>query len=255
MAAASLSNVSATAQRSVLPTPPDWIDNETGHEPAMFIGQSLSGSDLFWSIEFWNQSIHYVWSVDGTAPTPGPTTTPNYADTTGEIDPQPPVDWVIAGQGVTPVGKLQGQPVDGLSLYRVPHPIRIAYAEGNISTDANWMQTSAWYYRFTSAGRQPGYATVTLSRAAACGNAPPSHITIRLSSLKITPEPNAQPVPDKLLAVRHVTLHSNPCETKTFKFPARAPYRFDLSAVGTFQVPGDSRNLSAQVTFGFEPKK
>ena len=44
--------------------------------------------------------------------------------------------------------------------------------------------------------------------------------------------------------------------TKTIKIPAQTPYRLDLSADGTFQPSQyDLRNLSAQVTFGFEPKK
>ena len=255
IAAANASNTFASAFRSVLPTPPSWVDDATGKSPTMFIGQSLSGSNAFWSLEFWNQSIQYVWSVDGTAPGPGPVRTPNYLGTDGAIDPQLPIDWIVAAPGVDPIGKLE-EDVGGLRLYRVAHPITIADAEGGISTDASWMQSSAWYYRFTSAGTEPGYATVTLSRAAACGNFRPSHITIKLSSLKITPEPQAQPVADELLAVRHVTVRSNPCTSNlVVKIPAKTPYRIDLSAVGTFQPSQyDQRQLSAQVSFGFQPR-
>ena len=40
------------------------------------------------------------------------------------------------------------------------------------------------------------------------------------------------------------------------KIPARAPYRIDVTADGTFQPSQyDPRNLSAQIDFGFEPKK
>ncbi len=255
IAAANASNTFSTAFRSVLPTPPSWIDNETGNASTMFIGQSLASSNAFWSLEFWNQSIHYVWSVDASAPGPGPVRTPNYLDTTGAVDPQIPVQWVVAGVGVDPVGQLK-ETVDNLRLYRVRHPIRIASAEGGVSTDgANWMSTSSWYYRFTSAGTKPGYAVVTLSREAACGGFPPSHLTIKLSSLRITPEPDAQPVAKRLLAVRHVTLHSTPCETKTIKIPARTPFRIDVSAVGTFQPSQyDQRELSAQITYSFVPR-
>ena len=255
IAAANASNTFASAFRSVLPTPPSWVDDATGKSPTMFIGQSLSESNAFWSLEFWNQSIQYVWSVDGTAPGPGPVRTPNYLGTDGAIDPQLPIDWIVAAPGVDPIGELD-ENVGGLRLYRVTHPIKIADAEGGISTDASWMQSSAWYYRFTSAGTEPGYATVTLSRAAACGSFRPSHITIKLSSLKITPEPQAQPVADELLAVRHVTVRSNPCTSNLLvKIPAKTPYRIDLSAVGTFQPSQyDQRQLSAQVSFGFQPR-
>lgn len=254
IAAANASNSFSQTFVSI-PLPRDWIDRATGDEDTMFIGQSLATSNEFWSIEFWNRSLQYIWSVDGTAPGPGPVRTPNYLGTNGAVDPQIPVDWVVAAPGVDPLGTLT-ETAGGLRLYRVPHPIRIKDAEGNISTDANWMSTSAWYYRFTSAGTEPGYATVTLSRAAACGAFAPSHITIRLSSLRITPEPNAQPVAKKLLAVRHVTVKSDPCTSNlVVKIPARTPYRIDLSADGTFQPSiYDPRHLSAQVTFGFVPK-
>jgi hypothetical protein len=254
IASAQSSRAAADAQRGVLPTPPDWIDNTTGKERTMFIGQSLGGSNAFWSLEFWNQSIQDVWSVDASAPGPGPTTTPNYLDTTGAVDPQLPLDWIVAAPGVNPVGRLAA-PVGGLRLYKVPHPIRIADAYGGLSTDANWMSTSAWYYRFTSAGTEPGFATVTFSRAAACGGYPPSHITITLSSLRITPEPDAQPVADKVLAVRHVVVRSDPCTAAlVVKIPAQTPYRIDLAARGTFQPSEfDQRQLSAQVAFGFQP--
>jgi hypothetical protein len=255
IAAANASNTMSAAFLSVLPKPPDWIDRTNGNQRTMFIGQSLSGSNEFWSLEFWNQSLQDIWSVDASAPQPGPSVTPNYFDTTGKVDPQLPDRWIVAAPGVDPVGELKTT-AGGLRLYHVHYPIRIADAYGGLSTDgANWMQQSSWYYRFTSAGTKPGYAIVTLSRAAACGNFRPSHITIKLSSLKVTPEPDAQPVADKLLAVRHVTLRSTPCETKTIKIPVRTPYRLDLSAVGTFQPSQyDLRNLSAQVNFGFEPK-
>jgi hypothetical protein len=118
------------------------------------------------------------------------------------------------------------------------------------------METSAFYYRFNPPNGTPtqGIATVTLSRVAACGGYAPSRITIRLSRLRVTPEPNAQPVAGRLLALRKVTLRSTPCQTKTISFSLRTPYRIDLSTPDTFLSP-DGRQLSAQVTFGFRAKK
>ena len=219
----------------------------------MFIGQSLGGSNAFWSLEFWNQSLGDIWSVDASAPGPGPVRTPNYLDLTGAVDPQLPLHWIVADAGVDPVGRLQ-ETVGGLRLYRVGHPIRLGDAEGGVSIDADWMSTASWYYRFTSAGTAAGTATVSLSRGAACGTFKPSHLTIRLSSLRI--DSDGQPVARKLLATRHVTLHSDPCETKVVRIPARAPYRIDVTANGTFQPSQfDQRQLSAQVAFGFERKR
>jgi hypothetical protein len=249
---ASSSNSFARDFRGVLPTPPDWIDSATGRARTMFIGQGLGGSAAFWSLEFWNQSIGDVWSVDGSAPGPGATTTPNYLDLTGAVDPQLPLHWIVAGAGVDPVGRLQ-ETVGGLRLYRVPHPIRIRDAEGNVSPDG-WMSTTAWYYRFATPGAETGTAVVSLSRAAACGGFRPSRITITVSKLRLNAD--AQPVAGALIARRHVVLRSKPCQTKVVRIPARAPYRIDVMAVGTFQPSQfDQRRLSAQVGFGFGLKR
>jgi hypothetical protein len=249
IAAANASNEFSDSFRGVLPTPPDWIDRATGRARTMFIGRSMQGSNAFWSLEFWNQSIGDVWSVDSTAPGPGPVTTPNYLDTTGAVDPQLPLSWVVASPGVDPAGTLR-QTVGGLRLYHVSRPIRIKDAEGLVTPDG-WMTNAAWYYHFAPAGRRRGTAVVTMSRSAACGDFAPSRITIRVSRLRI--DANGQPAAGKLLAVRHATVHSNPCESKAVRIPVAPPFRIDVSANGTFQPSEfDPRQLSAQVGFGFE---
>ncbi|MGZ4336595.1 MAG: hypothetical protein ACXVRA_04695 [Gaiellaceae bacterium] len=252
--AATASNSFSDSMRGVLPTPPSWIDDTTGRSGAVYFGQSMAGSNTFWSLEFWNESIEEVWATDSTAPGPGRTITPNYADTSGAIAWDPQQEWVVAGPGIDPAGELQTT-AGGLRLYRMPHPLRIADAVGNVSTDgANWMGTSAFYYRFTSAGTKPGFAVVTLSRGAACGGYAASPITVKVASMRI--DVNGQPAADRVLAVRHVLLRSDPCMTKTFRIPARTPYRIDVTASRTFQPSQyDQRQLSAQVTFGFEPAK
>jgi hypothetical protein len=239
-----------------LPKPPDWVDETTGRQKAMFIGQGLGASNAFWSLEFWNQSLQYIWSVDASAPGPGPTRTPNFYGVGGEVDPPIDVHWVVAAPGVDPVGTLKTT-VGGLRLYHVPHPIRLADAFGGISTDgANWMSTSAWYYHFVSSPKRSGVMTIAFSRTAACGSFAPSHITVEVSRLRVTPEPQAQPVAGKLLAVRHVVVKSDPCTTNhVLRIPVRTPFRVDVIADGTFQPSQyDLRNLSAQVTFGFSAR-
>jgi len=252
-AAADASNRFAKGFRSVLVQPPDWIDQATGHERAVFIGQSIGGSNMFWGIEFWNQSIQDVWSVDASAPGPGPTLTPDYADTTGVVRPQPPTDWVIVTPGIDPVGKLV-EPAGGLRLFRAPRPIRLQATTSGLSSDADWMSTAAAFVRFGPADAPAGTATVSLSRAAACGGFAASPITIKVSRLIINAD--RQPAPGPLLAERHTLIRSNPCDTKVFHFRVRPPFRIDLSATRTFQPSeSDRRELSAQVSFGFEPAK
>jgi hypothetical protein len=252
ISAANSSNSFSDSFRGVLPTPPDWIDKATGRARTMFLGQGLGGSNAFWSLEFWNQSISDVWSVDASAPGPGPTRTPNYLDLTGAVDPQLPLHWIVAGPGVDPRGDLR-ETVGGLRLFHVTRPIRIADAQGNVTPDG-WMSTSAWYYRFTEPGARRGTAIVTLSRTAACGDYPKSVITVRASRLRLNAD--AQPVAGRLLALRRVVLRSSPCDSRTLRIPVRAPFRIDVSAVGTFQPSQyDLRQLSAQVGFGFEANR
>lgn len=251
-AAADGSNRFARGFRSVLPTPPDWIDRSTGGHRTMFIGQSLAGSNAFWSLEFWNQSLQDVWSTDATAPGPGPTVTPDFADTTGVVRPQLPLDWIVATPGIDPVGRPLA-PVGGLRLFQVPHPIRLRATTAGLSSDAAWMSTAAAYVRFGARSAKPGTATVTLSRTAACnGDFVDSPVTIRISRLRINAD--HQPAAGQLLALRHVLVKSNPCDPRVFSFRVRPPFRIDLSAARTFQPSEfDQRQLSAQVAFGYDP--
>ena len=251
VAASEGSNRLSSSFRGVLPTPPDWIDRTTGGHRTMFIGQSLGGSNAFWSLEFWNQSMRDVWSADATAPGPGPTVTPDFVNTDGVVSPQLPLDWIVATPGIEPAGKLVAT-VGGLRLFRVPHPIRLQATTSGLSPDASWMSTAAQYVHFGPKTEHPGIATVSLSRAAACGGYPPSPITIRVTRLRINGE--RQPSPGPLLAERKVLMRSNPCDTRTETFRVEPPFRIDLTASRTFQPSAtDQRQLSAQVGFGFRP--
>jgi hypothetical protein len=77
---------------------------------------------------------------------------------------------------------------------------------------------------------------------------------IVLSSLEINGE--RQPVAGRVLATRRLTLRSTPCQTKIVQIPAVTPFRIDVTARGTFQPSQyDLRQLSAQVAFGFAPRR
>src|SRR5205085_8453839 len=136
-----------------------------------------------------------VWSVDASAPPPGPTTSPNFSGTDGAFDPQLPLDWVVAPPGLV----LAGRPVEqagGLTLYRVPHPIRMTSFVSGITLDG-WMQQESRYVRFAPRP-VPGTVTVSLSRTAACVDRP-ARFTFRVSTLRI--DEHRQPVADRLQRV------------------------------------------------------
>jgi hypothetical protein len=233
-----------------LPSPPDWIDRATGRERTLFVGQGLGNSNQFWSIEFWNQAIQDVWTVDGSSPGLGPTWTPNFGGVDGEVS-GPRIDdrWGIASGNIT----LAGRPKElagGLQLYALDHPIRITSFTSNVSPDG-WMGDQSSFVVFGKRGDRPGRALVTASRQASCGDIAPARLTIRLSRLRI--DKNAQPVAGALLAVKHVVVRSNPCERFVVPLQARPPFRIDVSASGFFR-PADGRNLSVQIGYAFKPR-
>jgi hypothetical protein len=210
----------------------------------MFIGKDLSNSYAFWSLEFWNQSLQDVWSVDASAPPPGPTTTPNFLNTTGALDPQLPLDWVVSPPGITMVGRPVEQ-AGGLTLYRVSHPIRMSSFVSGITLDG-WMQEQSRYIRFASEPAR-GAVTVSLSRTAACVDRP-ARFTFRVSNLRI--DDDGQPVAGRLQHV--VKAVAPPCKLTLLRVPARAPFRLDAAATNLFKA-GDGRELSAQVGYSFKP--
>jgi hypothetical protein len=58
-----------------------------------------------------------------------------------------------------------------------------------------------------------------------------------------------------VLATRHVTVRSTPCETIAVRIPARPPFVVETTANRTFQPSQyDRRNLSVTVNYRFVPR-
>ena len=74
ISAAKYSNDSGDLITRNYPKPLTWLDDITGGEPVVYLGQNINaGAALgIWLTEFWNRSLKHVWSLDGTAPGPGP---------------------------------------------------------------------------------------------------------------------------------------------------------------------------------------
>ena len=157
-------------------------------------------------MEFWNRSLQYVWSLDGTAPGPG-TTPPGYrharrsARTAGssaarsEHGAPPGVDYIVADQDIEVAGTLIVQPTIqhvitedqfGFPIHKVvvqpapwrllqiDQPLRLASTPVGIEPDG-WMtrrrarrRRAAFsaYNQFSTPGNRPGWITVVVSRAA-----------------------------------------------------------------------------------------
>lgn len=246
-------NASNSFSRSIvaLPSPPDWIDRATGRAKTLFVGQQIGNSNEFWSIEFWNQSIQDVWTVDGSSPGLGQTWTPNFAGVDGEVSgPRVSDRWGVSPENITLAGRRQ-EKAGGLQLYELDQPVRITSFTSRVYPDG-WMEDQSAFAVFGTKMDQPGTARVTVSRLASCGDIPPARLTMRLSRLRVNRD--SQPSAGRLLAVRSVVVKSKPCQRFVVPFAVRAPFRIDVTATGFFR-PADGRRLSVQVGYAFAPRK
>ncbi len=234
--------------------PADFVDQAVGGGTVTYLGQQIrevTGPNL---LEFWNRSIVNVWSIDGTAPLPGPILTPDLVETDGTLSNPPGTPYVLADNGV----KLVGKPVASrgtLVLYRIDGPIRLEESQTGVFGDG-WISSEAAYNRFSTPGEQAGTARVTVSRAGFCGDAPPGRATVRIGALKIGSD--KQPAIGRTWTTRHVLVEN--CKSTTLELPVgKPPWRVTIHLKPTFKPSdygiSDGRELGAVVGFGFVPAK
>jgi hypothetical protein len=265
ISAANYSNDASQALIRNYPRPLTWLDEMTHGRPTLYLGQHLnSGTDLgVWLTEFWNRSLRYVWSVDGSAPGPGPTQTPNtHAD--GRLYPVPPggVDYVLAEPGIELDGTVVGRPpqTGRWFLYRVKKPLRYAYNETGIYADgqtgcdrAPCPIAESAYNRFSTPGQKPGYAVVDVSRLSACG-APIGPAGVRVTIGKLVEGRDKQPHIGRVTGVQHWTLRIGSARRFVLRTP-RPPFRVEVRIAPTYAPlhfgGSDQRQLGGQVGFGF----
>ncbi len=239
-----------------LPQPYDWVQQVTGGNSVVVIGQQISDGTNIWLTEFFNPSIRKMWSLDGTATAVGgPILTPDLADADGTLWPSPETDYALALNGV----ELQAPVVArrrGATLYRIDRrPLKLASGITGIFSDG-WMSRKASYTRYDVSRDGPGFAVVKLSRVAWCGKDVPGKATVRIGPVTIGP--------DKQPAIAHVTdsqtkiLHH--CRAKGFALAApNVPWRVEVTITPTFSPHeldpsnSDSRQLGAVVEAGFQP--
>lgn len=251
-----------------LPKPYSWIEDETGGEPVVVLGQQISDGTGIWLMEFFNPSIRKMWSLDGTAArVGGPILTPDLSAVDGTLTPNPDTRYALAVNGV----RLQAPVVaqrPGAVLYRIDGgPLQLEDALVGRETDGWMIATSeedpvarASYTRYDVSDDEPGLAIVKLSRVGWCpspGRRQRAKVTVRMGPVGIGP--------DKQPAIERVT------ETRTFDLPdcqanggvlspPGVPWRMEIEVSPTF-VPNevdpsksDRRRLGAVVAeAGFEP--
>ena len=166
------------------PQPVDWVDQATGGEPALYLGQHINDHNPIWLLEFWNPSIRKVWSLDGTAS--APTLSPDLGAPDGTLSPDPGVRWVVTGNGVEVVGERIGEPRGGMTLFKVTPPVRFRYAQNGVSTDG-WMGAHASFSQYAAdEGVSRGFAQVVLVRQGACGaGVPTADVVVRVGTVAV----------------------------------------------------------------------
>ena len=235
------------------PKPRNWVDQATGGEPTLFLGQQL-GKDTnpIWLLEFWNYAIDRIWSLDGTAPLP--TLSPNLGAPDGRLDPDPDVEWVVVGNGVEVVGERVGAPRNGMTLLKAAQPVRLRSAQNGVFPDG-WMGEHASFSQYAPEhGTSRGFAKIVLSRQGACGGGiPTADVTVRIGPVAVV---DKQPGFERVDETFHRKLE--PCGLTQIVTRATVPYHVELDVSPTF-VPdevsggGDRRELGAQVGFDFLP--
>ena len=161
-----------------LPKPVNWIDEATGDAPSVYIGQKIADPNGIWSMEFWNRNVRRVWSLDGTAPGPGPVLTPDLISTDGRLADDPGYGYAVIDNGLSIAGTTVAQ--HGCCASSDAKPLRLRESLAGVFNDG-WIgskgpagSVSADYNKFV-APKKPGTVFVTLSRKGFCGPHAPGH--------------------------------------------------------------------------------
>lgn len=246
-----------------LPQPLDWIDRASSGAGTTFIGQDISSGQALGVnlLEFWNRSVKNIWSLDGSAPGPGPVVTPDLADRNGALTNDPGLPYVVATDRVNLVGPIVASR-RGLTLRHIErHPWRLHEASYGVSDDgwitANDTTTPATAtYAYFGPERTRGTLTVTVGRAGFCAsNAPKTHIAVRVGPVAL----NQQRAPIVTRASRIERFVLPNCRSKRILVPVVPPVAVVVTASPTVRPSdygiGDSRDLGAQVGFSFTPTR
>jgi hypothetical protein len=245
-----------------LPSPYDWVEEETGGKSVVVLGQQVADPTNVWLTEFFNPSIRKMWSLDGTAPGPGPILTPDLVAADGTLTPPPGTEYALGINGVelqAPIVARRGTTtlyrLDGESL-KLGSAVTGLYSDGWIGDrDGNGVAEAA-YTRYDVSRDGPGFALVKLSRVAWCGGDVPGKATVRIGPVAIGED--RQPTLTEVTQTQVKTVHQ--CVTTPFLLPApSAPWRVEVTIEPTFSPHdldprnSDRRQLGATMDVGFQP--
>jgi hypothetical protein len=242
---------------ATLPKPPNWLDRQTQGGSAAFLGQSIRDPNPLNLLEFWNRSLVKVWALDGTAPGPGATATPNLDKLDGTLT-SPSTDFLLTTPGVDITGRPVGKPVGEYTLYRLDGaPPRLRTASTGIYPDG-WMGATSSYTQYDVPPGETGRLEVVLSRSSWCGKDIRSVAVVRVGP--VTKTESLQPAIGRVTAEGSTVLHS--CQSNTVVVPTPPlPWRAEVTIAPTFSPAaidprlGDPRELGAVVGYKYVPSR
>jgi hypothetical protein len=243
---------------ATLPKPANWLDKATDGRSVVFLGQAVRDPNPVNLLEFWNRSLVKVWALDGSAPGPGATGTPNVDKPDGTLT-NPHTDFVLVTPGVDVVGRRVGKPVGGYSLFPLGgNVIELRTAQTGVYPDG-WIGATSSYSQYAVPPGQTGTLVVVLSRLSWCGKDVRSVARVEVGPVAIDPQ-SGQPTIVEVTSVTSAVLHSCQSQTLTLPTPAK-PWRAEVTIVPTFSPAaidprkGDQRQLGAVVTYRYVPDR
>jgi hypothetical protein len=241
-----------------LPQPLDWVDRAAGGRGVTFIGQDISTGDALGLnlMEFWNRDVKHVWSLDGTAPGPGPTLTPDLHSRRGRLSSDAGQPFVLTTDRVDLVGSVVATR-PGLTLRHAVHPLALRQASYGISSDG-WIQGTSedpvaqGTFAYFGPGTSPGTLHASVGRRGFCASGVTApHIVVRAGPLELN-EQNAPTIVHPSYVRRLVVPN---CQARDLVIHIRPPFAVQVTATPLVHPIdyniGDNRYLGAQVGFSF----
>ena len=262
LAAATASNDFSRSSLSNIHGGPMWLDRQTHGAPTLYLGQAIQDPNSINLLEFWNRSVKAVWSLDGTAPGPGPTVTPDLKKIDGTLYPDPGYAYAVAEPGIVFDGRLvarhdhrAGGRFQTWHLYHLNHPMRLQRSITGLYPDGWSGPNGTQYTQYASPDGRAGKIAIRISRQDWSGPFRASKVQITLGGIRIGSD--KQPHVALPYTIRRWTIRRN--ESKTFVLRTPGPrFRVEVSVAPFFrphdlapQRTGDSRPLGAEVTYRF----
>lgn len=255
-----------------VPRPLDWVDSAVpGGADVTYFGQSIGDPSDILELEFWNRSIKQVWSMDGTAPGPGPTVRPSVVSPDGRLEPGKDVRYMVVDGGVSPVGQVLARKIhfgDGQSpkpwtLLRVAQPLRLRQTVDGVAGNG-WGGPLTAFNVYSIPKNAPSKLRINVSRR---GFDPhiPATVRVRVGKLERAAFPAGPdgtsvtlPVMGKVLFTRRLQVPHNLDHVFVFGAP-KPPFRVETSITPIAQhdlngTGSRERNLGAYIDYLVFPK-